>query len=369
MQLRTFYDLADKNHKRDLVFFSKKLKCQTTPLAVPFLGPITLVNYKQVEINKYARLLLLGSAEANAVTTGLLKLEKDKLMLLPARLHTGSARAVDVAAGGFQAMQIPEVKAEFNKLKDLGRELLLIDLLREGQLTETQAVINYVYNKKPVRVLQRLYHVDDKTTKLGRKIKFFKPNFEGIDFKAVKMLVLSDPIAGGVSHLYALDYWRKKLPNLESVVILAFHLARFGGLGLAEYARETKLKMMLVGFGALLNSNPPEMYFSPTPVNKKSDFVDERQAELMKQIYGKTAEKLCVAGNWTAMFLAPNEGLKWFEKELGEKGLSLEKIKTQLPEVNQLKQMGFKLKELVPLSSFIEAVNKDKLKKLESFLV
>jgi len=369
MELRDFYNLAEKSHTRDLDFSTHQLKVKTSPVGVSFFGPTTLVKYKKAEVNKYAKVLLLGSAEAHAVTTGLLKLEKDQLKLVPARLHTGPARAVDVAAGGFQAMQIPEIKAEFKKLKDLETELLLIDLLREGQLTETQTAINYIYKQQPVRVLQRLYHVDDKTTKLGRKIKFFKPNFEGVDFKAVKVLVLSDPIAGGVSHLYALDYWRKRLPNLKTVIILAFHLARFGCFGLAEHARETKLKLILIGFGALLNSNPPDMYFSPTPLNNENDFVDERQAELMKQIYGQAAEKLCVAGNWTAMFLAPNEGLKWFKEELKEKGLSLKEVKVQLPKVNELKKMGFRLKELVPLSSFIEAVNQGKLKKLQSLLV
>jgi len=111
------------------------------------------------------------------------------------------------------------------------------------------------------------------------------------------------------------------------------------------------------------------MYFSPTPVNEPEKFADPRQAEIMKMVYGQTAEKLCVAGNWSAMFLSPRLGVEWFVKELNELGRKLDDITNWLPSAPELTAAGFSLWDFVPVSTLLKAQNSGELEDLKKQLI
>jgi hypothetical protein len=312
--------------------------------------------------------VLLGSPDAFAITTGLLAWQKSGLRFLPARFHTGPKRSLDAAAATFQALQLAAVKQVINRIGSLENRLVLVDLLREGQKAQTPEALYYLTGNQPTNVLVSIHHVPDPQTTLGRRAEVAPPNLEGVNPQKVTTLLLCDPTASGVNQFYTLEYFRSRLPKLNQVIIVAPHLSQYASLALARYLAKVRLPGLMVGFGALLDSLPPLMYFSPTPVNDPERFVDRRHLELIQFLYGPAAARLCVAGNWTSMFLAPQVGLEWFERELKENHLSLAQIKKRCPSLSQLKRLGFSLPELTPASTYLDAVNANQLPQLKQAL-
>jgi len=368
MNLKTFYRLSKKPLSQPLRLTSSQLIVKPHPCVRSFLDKVIPISFISAQINPYAQVFILGSAEANALTSGLLAWQKGRLKFLPARLHAGPNRSLDTAVACFQAFQLPAVVKMLKSLSSFEKQLALVDLLREGQKTQVPETIYYLYQKLPANLLLSIHHIPDKTTPLGRKANFALPNFEGINLKTTTTLILSDPIAGGVNQFYAINYFLKKLPKLKQLIIIAPHLPQYSAVALARFLEKVKLKTIFLGYGALLNSKPPDMYFSPTPVNQPEKFANPKHAKILKFFYGEAAASLCVGGNWTAMFLAPRVGLEWFEKELREINFSLSKIKNKKLGLAQLKNMGFSLKELVPASSYLDAVNADQLSQLKEKL-
>jgi hypothetical protein len=214
--------------------------------------------------------------------------------------------------------------------------------------------------------LVNVSHQEDDSTPLGRIAVVDEPNLEGVSADDVTHMVMSDSIASGVTQFYALKYFVEKLPNLEKVLIVSPHLTKYGSLNLCRYLDSLGIDLTLLGYGAWLDSRKPDLYFSPTPVNNQEYFVDSKHAQLMTAIYGDFASKLGVAGNWTAMFLSPVEGKKWLKQELQEIGGSMSDINQV--SLAKIKEIGFKLKELVPASTWVQASFNNQLKMLEDVL-
>lgn len=370
MELTTFYTLAQKAREKKLVWEKRK----TTVSYPPHLS--TLLSKPKIELQtietaptQNTSLIVTASPEAYAVTTGFLEWKGKKLELRSARLHTGPLRSMDVATATYQSLQLASVRQKIEKLSNPDSELVVVDLLREGPKAQVQDALYWIYKIKPTTALMSITHVADDSTSLGRKAVIQQPNFEGIDPEQVKTVILSDPIAGGVTQFFALEYLRNKFENLKDVVIVAPHLAAYGGLALCEYAEEKKLSLTILGFGALLQSVPPEMYFSPTPVEKVEWFADERHAKVVEFLYGGAASKLCVAGNWTAMFLAPSLGVQWFSDELKTVHLTIDEVAARQPTFEQIKEWKFKVAELVPVSSYALAQQQNELGDLQSVVV
>lgn len=369
MRLATFYRLAQKPLTSPLRF--RPLRSATVK-AHPFLaaaGQVTQkVTYKTAQLAPATQLVLLGSPEAFAITTGLLAWQKQALRFLPARLHTGPKRGLDAAAAAFQALQLEPVKQAIDRIESLDDRLVLVDLLREGQKAQTPEALYYLTGSQPPNVLVSIHHVPDTQTPLGRRAEVAPPNLEGVDTQKVTTLLLSDPTASGVNQFSTLEYFRGRLPKLNQVIILAPHLSQYAGLALARYLEKVRLPGLMIGFGALLDSLPPLMYFSPTPVHDVERFVDPRHQKLIQLLYGPAASRLCIAGNWTAMFLAPQVGLEWFERELKENHLTLAQVKKRCPSLSQLKRLGFTPEELTPVSTYLDAVNAGQLPQLRQAL-
>lgn len=367
MNLSTFFRLANQPPPH-LTFTAHRFTALTHPTLRPIVGKVQSLRFTRTLLAPAIDLYLLDSAEAAAVTTGLLAWQKRRLRFLPARFHTGPARSLDTAVATYQAFQIPALKRLIQGLDSPETQLILVDLLREGQKTQTAEAVFYLFGYQPPNLLFSIHHVPDTTTSLGRRAKLSPPNLEGVDPQTVTTAVVADPVAGGVNQFTSLAFLRQTFPQLSRVIIIAPHLTRYGALALSRFLDGEGLAATFVGFGALLDSNPPDMYFSPTPVNDPERFVDLRHKELMQLLYGPAAARLCVAGNWTAMFLAPRVGLEWFERELKENHLSIAQIKKRCPSLSQLKQLGFSLPELTPASTYLNAVNANQLSLLQRAL-
>ncbi len=364
MTIKKFFKLSQKNGNN-----FQLLKKQQQIKNHPYLAVIQknkTISYLLGKLNHTTQLFILGSAEANAITTALLDWHNKKLKLIPARLHTGPKRSLDNTIACFQAMQIKELQPFFKTIKNLDENLLLIDLLREGQKTQVQEAICYLFDAQPSNVLMSIHHIDDKSTPLARKAKIEHINFEGVNFSKIKKIIISDSVASGVTQFYALEYLKNKLPQLKEVLILSPHLTKLGTIALTNYCKHVGLKLNLIGYTALLNSNPPDFYFSPTPIDQPKKFVQPAQAELMSLIYGKkVAQHLGVAGNWSAMFLAPKEGLKWLEIELKKLNSSIKKIKKQKISLAKIASLKIKITDLLPTSTYLKAINLGELELLK----
>lgn len=345
------------------------------------------VSYLQTQINHKGRIVILGSAEASALTSALARFDLgrfgsglslaeslkevgsslgeeqlwSKLEIVPARMHVGPPRSLDNRVACYQGLQLPPVEEFFREIEDAQSQLLIADLLREGQKSDVQEAVYYLFNYLPTKALISVSHQEDDSTPLGRIAKLNTPNLEGVVPEEVTHLVLSDPLASGVTHFYALKYFVQKLPNLKKVLIVSPHLTKYGSLNLCRYLDQLDLDLTLLGYGALLNSRPPDYYFSPTPVDQPEMFVDSRRASLMKQIYSDLAKDLGVAGNWTAMFLSPSEAEKWFKREWEELGGDWSKLQARLADQSEmrdlLRQSELKLEDLIPASSWLELIN------------
>lgn len=369
VHVKDYYKLGNSNQDNSLTFSSHKKLVKNTPTVSSFLGRKTSVRYLKSAINKHATVFLSGSPEAYSLTTGLVKLgSRNNLRFVPARLHFGIPRSIDNAVACFHCLQFPDVKAKLDGLDNIDKQLLLVDLLREGQKTDTPGAIYYLYGKTPVNIMFKITHAQDDSTSLDRTAVLQEPNLEGVSTNDVTTIIMSDTAASGVTYFMALEYWRKKLPNLKSIIGIAFHLSKYAALKLSSYAKELGIDLILVGYGALLDSIPPEMYLCPTPVTTPKYFVDPSHADLMKYVYKDAASKICVAGNWSAMFLSASEGLRWFEDELNNLGISLDGVTRNLPTNAQLQKMGFSLKDVTPASSYLDALNRDRLEELKGLV-
>ena len=304
------------------------------------------VPYIAINPNDKTKIILLGSPEAYAVTTGFI--EKNKIV--PARLHIGPKRSLDNAVATYQSLQIPGIKKILSS--ETEESLLVVDILREGIKTQAQDNLYMLYKKVFTTVILSMSHKKDNKNPLKRSVYLGQAKFEGVNKKRVKTVVISDSIAGGVTMFYALEFLKKELPNLKKVIIISPHLAITGAFILAEYFKKANILGILVGFGALLKSNPPEMYYSPLPVDKPKYFADTRHINLAKYLYKDLAGKICVAGNWTAMFLAPQAAYKEIQEELKTKNWK-NKIKKRKITNKILKTMGFKPSNLKPASQYV----------------
>ncbi|MBU0545884.1 hypothetical protein KKA13_01355, partial [Patescibacteria group bacterium] len=137
MHIEEFYELASAPARFALQIERFDLKVKTHYAQLPFIGEETQIKYIISQLNKRAQIAVIGSPEANALTTGILDWKEKMLSFFPARLHVGPLRALDTSVACFHAMQIPEINAILTGLANPNEELLLVDLLREGQKTQT----------------------------------------------------------------------------------------------------------------------------------------------------------------------------------------------------------------------------------------
>ena len=368
MRLKTFYKLAIKPLAKPLSFSHQYTSIKNHPLVKNFLGPNQKVRFITTHVNSHVQILILGSPETHALTTGFLDWQNSRLQFSPARLHTGPRRSFDAAIACLQGLQLPPVANILNRLDKMESQLLLVDLLREGQKTQIQEAIYHLYRQQPANIILSIYHIPDNTTPLTRRSKLAPPNLEGVNPETNNTLILSDLIAGGVHQFYSLQFLFKKLPKIKQIIFVSPFLSQYGALALARFLKNKKVKALFIGYGALLNSNPPEMYFSPTPVNEPQRFANPQHVKLMDHIYGKTATTLGVGGDWTAMFLAPELGLDCFKKELAQQKLTIKAIKKRLPSLKRVNELGFSFKELTPASTYFEAIKVSQLPQLQKAL-
>lgn len=366
MLLKKFFELSKKPLARPLVFSRKQMETKNHPMIKMWTGEKRILGYIEARLAGKIKILVFTSPEAEAITTGLVGWENGALRYIPARWHTGAKRSIDALVAGHQAVQMPAVKEVLAGLNNPNEELIIVDLLREGQKTCLSEGFYFNYGITPTNVLLSISHVPDTSTPLGRRAKVNKPNLEGVNPKKVKILVLSDAVASGTNQFFAINFFQKIFPNLEKVVVVAAHLTQYGAEALGKFLINTKMTGVIIGFSALLKSNPPQMYFSPTPVNDPDKFADPAQAGVMKMIYGVAAEKLCVAGNWSAMFLSPQVGMEWLEKELKEQGLTIDEIKSKIPSIEKIKKELGGLEKIIPASTYLEAANDNLLDKLKN---
>ncbi len=326
---------ADLKHTREWVirfppYFRKSQKYKSYLLEMKF--------------HKYSSAFFFGSPESYALTTGFLRGD----FLFPARLHMGARRSLDARLAAYQALQLKALKKMYDEVEK--NELLIVDFLREGPQTCLQENLFLHKRLDFVNVVLSVSHNKDNRNILGRGARIAEVNFEGVDFDKVKVLFLSDSIAGGITMFYSLEYLLERFPNLEQVVIFSIHLARVGLCVLSEYFRLRKIKGIFVGFGALLESNPPQMYYSPLPVYEPEFFADARHKALSEFLYQDLAGRICVAGNWTAMFLSPPAALQELESELSEHGKDSYAICSREIDNKILSRFGFEREDLMPAS-------------------
>ncbi len=298
----------------------------------------------EIKFHDYSSAFFFGSPESYALTTGFLKGDS----LFPARLHMGTRRSFDTKLAAYQALQLKALREVYDKVAE--DELVVVDFLREGPQTCLQENLFLHKNFDFVNVVLAVSHRKDDKNILGRGARIVEANFEGVDFDKVKVLFLSDSIAGGITMFYSLEYLLEKFPNLEQVVIFSVHLARVGLCVLAEYFRLKKIKSIFVGYGALLKSNPPQMYYSPLPVQEPKFFADKRHQALSELLYQDLAGRICVAGNWTAMFLSPPAALQELESELAEYGKDPAAVSGRKIDDKTLSRLGFAREDLLPAS-------------------
>jgi len=132
------------------------------------------------------------------------------------------------------------------------------------------------------------------------------------------------------------------------------------------WAASNKLKIRFITCGGLLLGPDKLKYFSAVLTDKKVA-VSPKLAKLHQLAHDKNArDKACVRSNWTASFLAPNEAIRFSDKELKNYGSSNKKVLQVSSKITlaQIQKMKIDPKALIPYSTWYEAKQTGKREEL-----
>jgi len=200
-------------------------------------------------------------------------------------------------------------------------------------------------------------------------------NSEGMNAEKLTTLITIDPLASGMQHVVLVEEVLRRVREqndgyhqVNKLVILAPMASLFGMSVVANRMAKEGIAVEFMISGTMLDSGPAK-YYSPVYLDERGG-IDSKMAELIRLASGNLitdrAALYCSRCNWAASFFSPSEALLSSEEELHDlKSSNAELQRTSgAVTLEDIKSMGIRLKDLVPVSTYIEAKQAGQLDKL-----
>lgn len=241
---------------------------------------------------------------------------------LPARLHLGMARSVDLCASIYTIASTDEFKKAINHRYNPSQEALSVMLIREP-ITQSPFVNTYMGSgfESRLYIIMDVHHVKDEENGvkgLSGKVCSYKIDLPKAKEKEVqndiKVAIMYDSISAARNLRAGVIDLKKKFPNLEKVVTVSVYATYSGCKRLAKTCKELGLKLEMFCMHELLEASSVNEYDSFYP----SWNICKEDEKIMKAFYGKNYNKICVGGDWSANTLGREQALDVFSQQLKE---------------------------------------------------
>ncbi|MCM2325841.1 MAG: hypothetical protein NDI94_05230 [Candidatus Woesearchaeota archaeon] len=304
--------------------------------------------YVTKEVSEHSRLVAISTPESRAIFCGKID-ERDNV--IPSRLNLGYLREVDTAIGAHHLLQvIKNLECTAYILDSSLDHIGIVSILRESEAFGMRANSREIFGKDLPYMMIEAGHIPDSSNSIGRTATLSKPKMEGFG-SSIDTLIIIDSIASGLNQGAVIEYLKDNFPEVSNILIIASYASLFGSLPIARYCEENDMRCVIGSFGGFLKSRDLERYYSPLPY-ETSRLADARDWQLHKRILGeKIARGICVGGNWTGNYLAPEVGRADFEGYLKQNGQTIEKIQKRSPSLDEVISIYGNLAEVTPYST------------------
>lgn len=339
------------------------------------------------------QILILKGPEHKAMTLGRLRWEKEKgLVFQLGRFHTTLSQT-DLVEATRQSLDIPDIQKIFTRLSDDSEQAYVIDISREGplmplkrlleekmgiSLSSTSSTINHVFDQDLSEM--GFENPNSITGVSGRASVIRSLNTEGMNPDKLTTLITIDPLASGMQHVALVEEVIKRVKEnnkvgqsegshqVKELVIVAPMASLFGMSVVANRMAKEGIAVKFITFGTMLDSGPSK-YYSPPYLDERGG-IDMKMASLIRLAAGKlvseTSALFCSRCNWAASFFSKIEALISSEEELRDLNSSNADLiaSSEAVSLEQIKEIGIRLKELIPLSTYYEADQAGELDRL-----
>lgn len=251
--------------------------------------------------------------------------KNDKGKMIPARLHLGMERTVDLCIATYTMASTDEFKKAINHKYIPEKETISTMLMREP-ITQSPFLNTFLGSGFQSRLYAAMdiHHVKDKKglKGLGTKICSYRidiPEEKTEEVcKDIKLGIFYDSIAGGRNLKAAFDELRSKFVNLEKAVFVSIYATYEGCFRIAEHCSRYGVSTEFFCIHELLKANPENEYdcFYPKWNICKDD------EKILRDFYKKAFRKICLGGDFTANTLGIEQAKNVFFEQITELGLN-----------------------------------------------
>lgn len=333
----------------------KKLRGETTQALVLTLN-----------LSTDAKIIVLDTPEANAISLGRFPSLDENSGFQPARYHIGPGAILDMRIAWMQALQVPHIHDTLvNQHKG---ETGFVLMTREGQLIDPNVGAYLVLGLTiPTTVATVSHRKDPQMPTFGRVASLQPINCEAIFQSKPRLIAIFDNTASGMQQVAVLEevlrQSEEKGNNLTDILIYSPLLTLYSAVIISKFAEERGLRILFVANGCLLGCNPPDRYYSPATDNPDR-IPDPRLLKIVEAAHGNLFGRACARCNWTESFLStsdPNsKAMVDSELELQMYGSSNKELLRRSAQLTPSKaiKLGVNPSRLFPYSSMLQLGHK-----------
>jgi hypothetical protein len=245
--------------------------------------------------------------------------KKEGEKYIPARLHLGMPRVIDLCTATYTLASSKEFKDAINHKYIPEKEGLSAMLIREP-IPQSPFINSYLGSGFESRLyaVMDVHHVEDESGVKGLAGRVCKYRIDIPESKSkeihndIKICILYDSIAGGRNLKAATKHLKERFENLEKVVYVSVYAAYQGCKRLADFCVENDLECEFFCMHELLNASPINEYdcFYPDWNICKED------RDILKGFYGEKHNQIGMGGDWTANALGREQAEDVFRSQL-----------------------------------------------------
>ena len=249
---------------------------------------------------------------------------KDDGTLIPARLHLGMKRVLELCAATYTIASTKEFKKAINHTYIPQKQALSAMLIREpiAQSPFLNTFLGSGFESRLYAVMD-VHHVKDKKGIKGVSGRVCSYRIDIPEEKNkqihddIKIGILYDSIAGGRNLIAAVDDLKKKFKNIEKFVFVSVYASYQGCIRVNKYCEERGIKAEFFCMHELLDASPLNEYDCFYP---KWNICKEDE-DILKTFYKEKYHDICMGGDWTANALGVEQAIEVFDIQMKELGL------------------------------------------------
>ena len=277
------------------------------------------------------RAVWLQTPEAYATSLGRMVFdEKWGWYFQPAMLHMGQAAVNDMQMAVAAGMLTEPLRPVLEQFHQSPRRVYMVTIGREGPLIG-QAVSQAVWQQEKLNSLhftQAIMSHGAANNEFERAALVHPVNFEGLYPAQVHTLIEVDNTASSMQHAAGIEIADEEVKSkggkIREIVVVSPILTLYGASTIAYVAAERGIGVTFLACGQPLRCLPPLRYWSPPYLDVPAWFAHECLPGIYSLTLGDLAPILCIRGNWTASFAAPEEAEDAIAKQLADMNISLD---------------------------------------------